>query len=60
MGTGEARTTEEAQKPEETLKPGEAGTQEVCRKVCLEVSLGVCRRKVGLEASRKPTQEIPQ
>jgi hypothetical protein len=54
METGEARTTEEAQKPEETRKPGEAGrkpgeagTQEVCRKVCLE-------------ASRKPTQEIPQ
>jgi hypothetical protein len=39
--------TGEAQKPEETRKPGEAGTQEVCR-------------KVGLEASRKPTQEIPQ
>jgi hypothetical protein len=59
METGEAQTTEEPQTPEETRKPGEAGTQEVSWKVSLEASLGVCR-KVSLEASRKPTQEIPQ
>ena len=47
METGEAQTTEEPQTPEETRKSGEAGTQGVCR-------------KVSLEASRKPTQEISQ
>ena len=47
------KVTEAAQKPEE------AGTQEVSRRMSLELSLETSRKWSLLEVSRFPTQEIP-